>query len=321
MTSTTVSAAPRVALAGLARLGGWFRAGVPLLLTALRVLLGSLGDVARHRVAHWPFSLVWAAVGWIGHLSDSVRVVWLVVAVSCLPLLLAGIARRVWPVQFELVASPCRHWSWRRWARKNWPGVSRAVGLSHKSEARRRVWSWGDKRDKGFGVSQSGPVVKWTDSKLRRVSTAGHVLALTVEARPGGKSSDVAAVGQEIAAMAGASSVMVDRLSPSTALVRLVMADVLSGARGSSDVVAPGEGALLGRAEDATELRVDVTQAWHMAVQGATRSGKYELATRSSARTRPDRTCSCAGSTRPGSCSAPSPPVGALGGSPPEQGT
>lgn len=277
-----VAAAPRVALAGLARLGGWLRTSVPVLLpvllTSARVLLGALGDVARFRVAHWRFSLVWLALGWFGVLAGSARVVSVVVAVSCLPLLLAGIARRVRPVEFEHLAAPCRRWAWRRWARKHWPEVSRAVGLSTKSEAKRRVWSWGDKRDKGFGVSQSGPVVQWTDARLRWVATTGHVLALEVEARPGGKSADVAAVGQEIAAMAGASSVKVDRLSPSRALVRLVMADVLSGPRSSTDDVAcPRDGALIGRAEDSTEVRVDVTAAWHIAVQGATRSGKSAL--------------------------------------------
>ena len=163
------------------------------------------------------------------------------------------------------------------WARRRWAGVSRAVGLSLKSDTTRRRWWLGRDRGSVLGVSQTARVVSWTDARLCSATASGEVLTLTIRARPGGSSADVTAKAQAVAAMAGARSVTFSVLSPSTVELRLVMREVLVGTRTSAPLPATDGSVVLGRTEDGTDVCASVFQPWHMAVQGATRSGKSAL--------------------------------------------
>ena len=164
---------------------GGVRAGVALKVVAgvcFSVVAASSGWLRRHK--RW--SLRWALVvvglrllqGW-GVMADGGWLVALLVAVF--PALVAGVWSTRWPFTYERrCAGPLRRLMWRRWVRKNWQNVSRAVGLSVSSQSKRRVWSWGDKRDKGFGLSQSQNVTRWSDSRLCSATTADQVLVLLV---------------------------------------------------------------------------------------------------------------------------------------------
>ena len=246
---------------------------------AATMLRSALLWVWSHRVwsRRWLLLAVslWAlgSVGAVWHIGP-VPALLLVLAVWVLPAAVAAVWGTWWPVSFERTcAGPLRRWGWRRWARRHWAEVSRAVGLSAKGDAKRRGWSFGGDDGK-LGISQSRPVVSWVDARLRKVSTEGHVLTLTVQARPGGTSDEITAKAQAIAAMADAHSVTATIESPSTAVIRLVMGDVLAGVRPSVVVPNPDGSVTVGRAEDDTQVTVNVFQPWHIAVQGATRSGK-----------------------------------------------
>ena len=270
---------------------GGVRAGAALRATAgvsFPVVRASLRCLWACRRWVWRWVLVVAALRLLGTWVDVPAGSWLAaLLVAVIPALVVGIWSTRWPFSYERrLAGPLRRLLWRRWVRRNWRSVSRAVGLSVKAESRRRVWSWGDKRDKGFGVSQSQSVTCWSDSRLCAVSTQDQVLVLTVRARRGSKSAEVIAKAEEIAAdVPGAHSARTRKISPSTAEVRLVMGDVLDGIRDSADPAAAGNGqgcrgadAVIGRAEDGTPVIVNVVKdASHSALQGQTRSGKSAL--------------------------------------------
>lgn len=273
---------------------GGVRAGAALNVVAgicFSVVAASLGWLRSHK--RW--ALRWALVvaglrllhGW-GVVAGGGWLVALLVGVF--PALVAGVWSTCWPFNYERrCAGPLRRMMWRRWVRKNWRSVSRAVGLSVSSQSKRRVWSWGDKRDKGFGLSQTQIVTRWSDSRLCSVTTAGQVLVLLVRARRGSKAGEVIAKAEEIAAdVPGAHSARTRKISPSTAELRLVMCDVLEGIRDSADPAtaevrnaaagSAGVGVVIGRAEDGTPVVVDlVADASHSALQGQTRSGKSAL--------------------------------------------
>lgn len=236
------------------------------------------GWVARHRRWSVRLLLVAALLVWFPQLRLVGVPAWvLVVFVALVPAMVAGVWSTLAPGSYERRCSgPVRRLRWLRWSRRNWSGISRAVGLSVKSEKQRR-WSLGRERGTGFGVSQTGSVAAWTDARLCSASASGHVLTLIVRARPGGSASDVTDKAQAIAAMAGAQSVTARVLSPSTAELLLVMRDVLAGVRPSAPVPSPAGEVIAGRAQDGTDVAVSVFQPWHMAIQGATRSGKSAL--------------------------------------------
>ena len=273
---------------------GGVRAGVAVNVVAgmfFSVVAASSGWLRRHK--RW--SLRWALVVAGLRLLQGWGVVagggWLVaVLVAVFPALVVGVWSTRWPFTYERrCAGPLRRLMWRRWVRKNWRDVSRAVGLSACSQSKRRVWSWGDKRDKGFGLSQSQNVTRWADSRLCSATTADQVLVLLVRARRGSKAGEVIAKAEEIAAdVPGAHSARTRKISPSTAELRLVMGDVLEGIRDSADPAtaevrnaaagSAGVGVVIGRAEDGTPVVVDlVADASHSALQGQTRSGKSAL--------------------------------------------
>ena len=260
--------------------GPRFRAVASVAFTGtVRMLRSALVWVWAHRVWSRRWLLLalslWAlgSAGAVWHIGP-VPALLLVLTVWVLPAATAAVWGTWWPVSFERVcAGPLRRWGWRRWARRHWAEVSRAVGLSAKGDAKRRGWSFGGDDGK-LGISGSRPVVTWVDARLRNTTTEGHVLTLIVQARPGGTSDEITAKAQAIAAMADAHSVTATIESPSTAVVRLVMGDVLAGARPSAVAANPDGSVVVGRAEDDTDVTVSVFQPWHIAVQGATRSGK-----------------------------------------------
>ncbi|MGB5952638.1 MAG: hypothetical protein WBG57_09025, partial [Ornithinimicrobium sp.] len=184
----------------------------------------------------------------------------------------AGVAvvwARWFPVSFERwVAGPSRRHNWRRWARKNWSALSRNCSLSASQSGRAYdFWRGGFK-----------PVTHWSDARLCNVEVEGSVIALTIQARTGQTSRDITNAAASIAAASNATSITARALSPSTSLIELVMADHLTGTRYTTEPVSEdAEGVLVGRTESSKPVRLDPCSAMHVAIQGATRSGKSAL--------------------------------------------
>jgi hypothetical protein len=259
---------------------------------AARVSVSVGARAGRWLVSHRRWSLRWAVVVVVLRVAAAgVQLgpvpVWVVVlGVAVVPAVVVGVWDVVWPVSFERwCAGPVRRFGWRRWVRRSWPVLARECGLSVAREVRRRTVGWDPKAKGGLIAAQSRNVTAWTHPKLVNVTTEGDRLTLWVECRVGQTREDITAAVPAIAAAAGAVTARTAMLSPSTVEVVLSMRDVLASVRASSPVDAlavatGGETApvVVGRWDDGTDLVVDVPgDAWHVAVQGATRSGKSAL--------------------------------------------
>jgi hypothetical protein len=114
--------------------------------------------------------------------------------------------------------------------------------------------------------------------------TSGGTLTLRVRARLGQSVEEVAAAAPKLRDAAGAHSVRCVQRTPSVLDIALVMVDPLAGTRLSTPTAAPAAAVtrppgavVLGRGEDATDVAADPAEPWHLAIQGATRSGKSAL--------------------------------------------
>lgn len=187
-----------------------------------------------------------------------------------MPAVVAVAWSRWFPYSFEeWVAGPWRRRCWRVWARKQWPVLSRNCGLSTSSQGKRRsIWS-------GNVTS----VTRWSDARLCTVSTAGYTISLLIRARPGQTSGDIVHAADAIASAAGAVAVTARVHTPSTASVELVMADYLAGTVDTPDpaLTDTTRPVVLGRAENSGPVTLDPVAGLHVAIQGATRSGKSAL--------------------------------------------
>ena len=134
-----------VALAA-ARLRRVMSVVVAVSLPFVRVVLGAAGDLARYRAGRWRASLGWGAMVWLGLLAENGDLVTAVVLVSCGPVVVAGVWRRVWPVSFERVAAPVRRLVWWVWVRRHWAGLARDCGLSVQRKRRQRALAWQSKK-------------------------------------------------------------------------------------------------------------------------------------------------------------------------------
>ena len=81
------------------------------------------------------------------------------------------------------------------------------------------------------------PTTIWENARLVSVTVVGSVISLTVQARPGQTGKDITGAASAIGAACGATSVTSRVLSPSTALIELVMTDYLTGTRLSGEPV------------------------------------------------------------------------------------
>lgn len=239
----------------------------------------------RHR--RW--SLAWTGLVLIAVWVDADPAVVTAALVGLFPALVGGVWSTQWPVSYERrLSGPWRRWRWRRWARGNWLAIARACGLSVESSARRRTFEW----SQGRGVASTSKVVRtWHDPRLMDAITNGGTLTLRVRARLGQSVEEVAAAAPKLRDAAGAHSVRCVQHTPSVLDIALVMVDPLAGTRLAATPVAapaavpavrpPGAGrggvVVLGRGEDGTDVVVDPAAPWHLAIQGATGSGKSAL--------------------------------------------
>ncbi|MGL5862214.1 MAG: hypothetical protein ACRCY9_13260, partial [Phycicoccus sp.] len=267
-----------------ARIGGAARVSASVGARAGRWLLS-------HRRWSRRFLAVVAAVAGVAYLGLDVAVagvpVWLaVVVVWLVPAVVVGVWDTAGPVSFERwCAGPLRRFGWRRWARRSWPLLARECGLSSSRNVRRRTVGWDPKSKGGVIAAQTRDVTAWTHPKLVRAATEDDRLTLWVQCRLGQTREDLVAAVPAITAAAGAVTARTTLLSPSTVEVVLSMRDALASVRASTPVdaraVAAGGAAgpvVVGRWDDGTDLAVDVVgDAWHLAIQGATRSGKSAL--------------------------------------------
>ncbi|MGL5857878.1 MAG: FtsK/SpoIIIE domain-containing protein [Angustibacter sp.] len=197
----------------------------------------------------------------------------LVFAAGLAPGVVCVVAAWVWPVGWERwFAGPWRRLGWWCWAWSRWTRLCRACGLSVQVRVVEKAKA---RTTDGLRRTETRMVPRWVDPRLRWVSARGHTLTLRVRVRVGQTTEDLAAAVPAIAAAAGGWTHRTVRVSPSTVDVCLTMADVLAAPRAST--LHPYGPVTVGRAEDGHPVAIDPVAAWHVAVQGATRSGKSAL--------------------------------------------
>lgn len=256
--------------------------------TSLRLVLIVVAAGLRWLGRHRRWALAWSVLVLIAVLVDDVSAAAVLGGVGMFPAVVSGVWSTRWPESYERCASgPSRRWRWRRWARQQWPVVARACGLSVESSTRRRTFAL----DRGGKVASTSQIVRrWCDPQLITVMTRGGTLTLRVRVRVGQSVEEITAVAPKLRDAAGAHSVRCVQYTPSVLDIALVMIDPLAGTRLSAVAPAelaatagaagdrPGTGAVvLGRGEDGADVVVDPADAWHLAMQGATRSGKSAL--------------------------------------------
>lgn len=263
----------------------------PEWLVSVRLVLGwalrVAASAARWLGRHSGWALAWSVLVLVSVLVDDLRVAAVLGGAGVFPALVCGVWSTQWPVSYERCASgPWRRWRWRRWARRGWPAVARACGLSVESSTRRRTFAL----DRGGKVASTSQVVRrWRDPQLIAVVTRGGTLTLRVRVRLGQSVEEITSVAPKLRDAAGAHSVRCAQSSPSVLDIALVMTDPLAGTRRSAVAAEPAATAgaaatrpvggvvVLGRGEDGADVVVDPGDAWHLAMQGATRSGKSAL--------------------------------------------
>lgn len=252
----------------------------------------------RWGVRHWRWSVVCAvlASGWwvIGWQRPAV----VALLVGLVPAVVCGMWSTASPGSWELlVAGPVRRFGWWCWARTQWKHVARAVGSSVETSTRHntvelsRLLGGGSRSSGGIGrVSTSTVVRKWSDPRLVRVLIRRDTMTLRVQVRRGLSVEELMTAGPRVRDAAGAYAVRcVLGPRPSLVDIRLVMLDPIAGTRLSAltpavpVTVTPvirrprPVPVVLGRGEDGRDVVFNPADAWHVALQGATRSGKSAL--------------------------------------------
>ncbi|MGB3684777.1 MAG: FtsK/SpoIIIE domain-containing protein [Ornithinimicrobium sp.] len=239
------------------------------------------------RVMWVPLALVWGVLGWswrhpiwagsmivlafsLSVLDRTPSAVGVLLLGWALPALVAVTWHQVDPYSFERwVGGPWRRRTWRVWVREHWSGLSRNCGLSTSQQAQRRsAWS-----------GETKAVTVWSDARLCSASTSGWTLTLTVRARSGQTSTDVVNAAGAIASAMAADTYTARPLTPSTASIELVMVDHLAGTVHAPDPSRTSASApvVVGRSANSGVVAFDPLAGLHMAIQGATRSGKSVL--------------------------------------------
>ena len=261
-------------------------------LVARLLVVGLLVAPLRWLGRHWRWSAYGTAavLGAAGALSTGLAVRVAVVVLA--PAVVVGVWSTLSPGSYRRLASvPWRSWVTRRRARRVWPQVARASGLSvhltlPPSEVAVALWS-----------VRAKPRQRWDDPRLRRVVTPPGVIVLRVQTRLGQSVDEIVAAAPKLRDSYAAASVRCVPHSPSVLDVVLMMVDPLAGVRYAVPTADPRMPSwrsaasevlrhlliggppvvVLGRGEDGTDVLVDVADPWHLAVQGATRSGKSAL--------------------------------------------
>lgn len=176
------------------------------------------GWVSRHR--RWSLTVLWlSALVWLS--SEP----WTGLAVVGVLLVVPALSCHLWhamsPVSYErCVAGPARRHRWRRRVRSEWSEIAEACGLAGLTSVSVR-------RD-GARVVERKSVLP----RLVRVTTAGHLLTVTVRARAGQTVDDLEAAAPRLASTLGAVSYRTRPVSGAgsgdTAVVELLMADALT---------------------------------------------------------------------------------------------
>lgn len=255
------------------------------------VVVGLLWAPLRWLGRHWRWSAYGTSAVLVAAAVLSTGMVLRVALVILAPALVVGVWSTLSPGSYLRLASvPWRSWVTRRRARRVWPDVARASGLSvhltlPPSEVALALWS-----------VRAKPRQRWDDPRLRRVVTPPGVIVLRVQTRIGQSVEEVTTAAPRIRDSYTAASVRCVPHSPSVLDVVLVMVDPLAGIRYAVPTADPrtpswrsaasevlrhllvgGPPVILGRGEDGTDVLVDVADPWHVAIQGATRSGKSAL--------------------------------------------
>lgn len=248
----------------LFRGAGWVAA-------ALKVLSGIVWHFVRWNARHWRWLVFCVAVAaayvlaqrnlrpaqlhgmqlpdWRPYLPHAV-------AVSAAP----GVVMAVWQTMFPrshevVVRGPMRRMFWRRWARRNWVGISRECGLAVRRPTK-------DNSD------------HWVAPKLLRATTAKDSLRLIVRTRVGQTVDDLTNAVPAIGAAARATSTRCAALDSATVQIDLVMRDSLAGftyAELPADVVL--DQVPMGRRQDNTDWHLQL-RGRHTLVVGCSGSGK-----------------------------------------------
>ena len=238
----------------------------------LRVAIGLAGWLAGWVGRHWRYVLACLLVTVVAARLGATRVeVVGILAVAVPAFVAAGWSRR-WPLLYELwVSGPSRRWGWRRWVRRQWPGLARDCGLSVQRKS--RPWwrlpsttPWKDEE----------PV--WVHPRLMDVSTAGNTLTLLIRARRGQTVDDLEKAAGPLAASGSAVSWRTRPLSPSVVEVALVMREALDAAGGAVDPggVVEFDAVRMGRRQDGTDWRLQL-RGRHTLVVGCSGSGKGSI--------------------------------------------
>lgn len=260
--------------------------------TALRLVLSMGVAGLRWLGRHWRWALTWSVLVLVALLVEDAGAAAVLAGTGLFPAVVCGVCSTWWPTAYERWASgPWRRWLWRRWAWRQWPVVARACGLSVESSTRRRTYAL----DRGGRAASTSQIVRrWCDPQLITVMARGGTLTLRVRVRLGQSVEEITAVAPKLRDAAGAHSVRCVQHTPSVLDIALVMLDPLAGTRlsalapaepaATASAIGAGAGArpvtgavVLGRGEDGSDVVVDPADAWHLAMQGATRSGKSAL--------------------------------------------
>jgi len=189
-----------------------------VLLAARVAWLG--GWCRRHRrwLAAW---LLLAALVSLG--GDLGAGLWLLAGYGLGP----GLAASVWsgfaPGSYEqVVAGPSCRLRWWWYARRRWEGLARVCGLSDLQVVRLRRDASGRGRDD----------TRWVAPRLRQVRVRGHLVELTIRARPGQTLTELEAGAERLATTFAAVAHRVRPVSGAgsgcTVAVELVMRDALT---------------------------------------------------------------------------------------------
>lgn len=178
------------------------------------------------------------------------------VAVSAAPGLVMAVWQTMFPRSHEVaVRGPMRRMSRRRWAKRNWVGISRECGLAVRRPTK-------DDSD------------HWVAPKLLRASTDKDTLRLIVRTRVGQTVDDLTNAVPAIGAAARATSTRCTALDSATVQIDLVMSDSLAFftyAELPADVVV--DQVPMGRRQDNTDWHLQL-RGRHTLVAGCSGSGK-----------------------------------------------
>lgn len=224
-----------------------------------------LGRWARR---HWRWCAVWSWLAVLAFFSTGTGDALALAAVGVAPGVLGLAWRGVSATGYEtFCAGPLRRLGWRLRTRAYWRVVAERCGLTERVPVRAR------------GGSGTAVDFRTERPRLCRVRAHGHVLQLTLRARPGQTVEDLDARAPQLASTLGAVSFRTRPVSGGesgrSTVVELVMGEALSGAvhAGEPEPRAQAEGVRLGRTQEGRDWWLQL-RGRHTLVAGCSGSGK-----------------------------------------------